>query len=89
MPSLVDHEHFFLEARFRILGLHHQTSDWHGGNPNDVPARALNDDGAPELSFMLLATSFRNLFKPNQRAKLLGFTFQENVFKDISNCGVQ
>lgn len=47
-------------------------SDGHGENPNDVPARALNDDGVPELSLMLLAASFRNLFKPNQRAKLLG-----------------
>lgn len=87
MPSLVDDEHFS-EGQIQNLGAP-SPNEWLAWRERQRCARALSDDGVPKLSFMLLAASFRNLSKPNRRAKLLGSTFQKNIFMDISNCGVQ
>lgn len=87
MPSLVDHEHFS-GGQIQNLGAP-SSNEWLVWREPQRCACAFNDDGVPEQSFTLLAASFRNLFKPNQRAKVLGSTFQKNIFTDTSNCGVQ
>lgn len=87
MPSLVDYEHFS-EDQIQNLGAQ-SSNEWLAWRECQRCARALNDDTVPKLSLMFLAASFRNLFKLNQRAKLLGSTFQKRILTNISNCGVQ
>lgn len=87
MPSLVDYERFS-EGQIQNLGAP-SSNEWLAWRECQRCARALNDDGVPKLSLMFLAASFGNLFKLNQRAKLLGSTFQKRILTNISNCGVQ